>query len=309
MPIVIGSGLVLGWFFPGLVAWKPIIPPLFGYMTLVTALGISWRGVGAVAFMPGPVLWSLGLLHIAMPLFALALGGVVLGSSSPFTIGLVLAAVIPPAVTSVIWTGLAKGDLAVALTVVALDSLLSPMLIPGSIRLFLGHAVAIDTGDLMRGLLWMVVLPTMAGVTLHDLTGGRIGPAAAPFNGPCSKIGLTLVVAINLAAAHDTVLELGGSAWPVLILLLLQANLAFLLGGGMGRMLGYGIERVKAMTFSVGLRNLSAGAVIALQYFPPAVSLPVILCFTLQQPLAALYCHFLTARAGSRLASAECGRR
>ena len=43
--------------------------------------------------------------------------------------------------------------------------------------------------------------------------------------------------------------------------------------------------------FTGGMRNMGAGAVIAVTYFPPAVALPVILGMLFQQVLASLYGH------------------
>ena len=43
------------------------------------------------------------------------------------------------------------------------------------------------------------------------------------------------------------------------------------------------------MMFSGGMRNISAGAVLAISYFPPAVAVPVVLGMLFQQTLASLY--------------------
>lgn len=41
--------------------------------------------------------------------------------------------------------------------------------------------------------------------------------------------------------------------------------------------------------FSGGMRNISAGAVLAVSYFPPAVAVPVVLGMLFQQTLASIY--------------------
>ncbi|MGE5549311.1 MAG: bile acid:sodium symporter family protein [Bacteroidota bacterium] len=289
MFVVIFSGMLLGWCYPGLEALKATVPFLFGYMTFVTALNTSWRGILGVVSLPGPVLRIIALLHVAMPLFSLVLARFTLGISNPFTVGLVLAVIIPIGVTSVIWTGLAKGEGPLALTAVTIDSLFSPFLVPASVWLFLGHTVRFDSTGLMLGLLWMIVLPTLAGVTVHDLSRGSAGPRWAPVNGPLSKLCLILVVAVNVAAAHGI---LGGTEYailPVLGLLFLQALAGYLLGYASGKALGYTAERVSAFTFCVGMRNISAGIVIALRYFSPQATVPVVLAMLFQQPLASLF--------------------
>ncbi len=45
---------------------------------------------------------------------------------------------------------------------------------------------------------------------------------------------------------------------------------------------------VVSLIFTGGMRNISAGAVIAVAYFPPAVAVPVVVGMLFQQVLASL---------------------
>jgi predicted Na+-dependent transporter len=58
----------------------------------------------------------------------------------------------------------------------------------------------------------------------------------------------------------------------------------------------FSYEDSVAVQFNSGMRNLSAGAVIAVKYFPPAVALPVISGMLFQQILAAMSGLFLRSR-------------
>jgi predicted Na+-dependent transporter len=298
MFLVIFSGLLLGLLFPGLDRWKALVPILFGYMTLVTALNISWKGVLGVITIPGPILLVLLLLHGVMPLFSLGISTLTWGYSSQFTVGMVLAVLIPIGVTSVIWTGLAEGETPLALTAVTIDSLISPFLVPASVMIFLGRSVQFDSRSLMVGLFWMIVLPTIAGITLHDLSKGTIGPKYSVINGPISKVFLSLVVAINVAAAHEIIIKMHAAFAPLLALLCLQALAGYLLGLFTAKGLKYSYARTAGMTFCVGMRNISAGIVIAIQYFSPQATIPVVLAMIFQQPLASLFHKWLTRKEG-----------
>jgi BASS family bile acid:Na+ symporter len=298
MFLVIFSGLLLGLLFPGLDRWKALVPILFGYMTLVTALNISWKGVFGVITMPGPILLILLLLHGVMPLFSLSISSLVWGVSSQFTVGMVLAVLIPIGVTSVIWTGLAKGETPLALTAVTIDSLISPFLVPISAVIFLGRSVQLDSRSLMIGLFWMIVLPTIVGISLHDLSKGSIGPAWSHINGPLSKIALSFVVAINVAAAQEIIIKMHTAFGPLLALLCLQVLAGYLVGFWAAKAFKYTYKRAVGVTFSVGMRNISAGIVIALQYFSPQAAIPVVLAMLFQQPLASLFHKWLIRKEG-----------
>lgn len=288
MFLVVFSGMLIGWFFPGLFGWKGAVPFLFGYMTLVTALNISWGEIRAVAFYPVPVLATWAVVHLVMPLVSLITSHLFLPSGSPFMVGAALVMMIPIGVVSIIWTNVSEGEPPFALTTVALDSLLSPVVLSASVWLFLGRAVTFDARSLMVGLFWMIVLPTIVGISLHDLSRGQLGPRYAHLNGPISKLFLMLVVAINIAAARGILVEFKNSVAGLVLLLVFQSSLGFFSGFGTGRLLGYSAPRIRTMTFCCGLRNISAGIVIALRYFSPAVAIPVILTIILQQPMAAL---------------------
>ena len=291
MFFVVLTGVALGWSSPSMGVLKPAVPLLFGYMTFVTSLELSWRSVLEAAASPGTILRLLGLTHVAMPLAVLIPTRLALGAESPYAAGLVLAACIPAAVTSVIWTGIVGGETPLSLTAVAVDSLLSPLVVPASVWLFLGHSVRMEVGDLFRGLVWMIVLPTMLGLTCHDLSDGRIGSRVIPAAGLTSKLALMVVVAVNLAVARGTIAVLERAILPILALIFTQTSLAFALGWTAARAMNFKRQRVLAFAFTVGLRNISAGAAIALEYFPPAVGFPVVLAFLLQQPTAALFAH------------------
>jgi len=291
MYIIVAAGIICGWLVPGLGRFTGVVPYLFAYMMLATALSISARDIARVAKIPGAVVLIIGTLHLVMPLIAMGLGKAVFGSGSEIAVGMVLAALIPVGVMSVIWTGLAGGDVPLALTVVALDSLLSPLVLPGTAALFLGNGVEFDAGSLMIGLVWMIVLPTCAGILLHDLSGGEISRRLTPFNGAASKACMLSIISINIAAIRGLLDETAVSLGPVLAILPIQVASGFLIGLIGGRLLKWPEPRARTLTFSVGLRNISAGIVIALQYFSPATAIPVVLVIVFQQPLAAFFQH------------------
>ena len=220
-----------------------------------------------------------------MPLAALALGGLFLGPSSPFAVGLVLAAVIPIGVTSVIWTGMARGEVPLALTAVTIDSLLSPLLVPCSAWLFLGHIVHFDAMSLFSGLFVMIVLPTAAALTMpgsHRRAPGRLPRPgqrlvgqAAPDRGSGHQRGgragpdrRAMVVADP--AARPPVVP-GLSRLPHG----LRYRQGAWLRGAPGR----------RDDFLRGHAQYERGIVLAMRYFSPQATVAVVLAMLFQQPL------------------------
>lgn len=297
LSMMIASVIGCTWTEP-LAASRHWVPWLFAYMTLITSLRCSWSEFKAIARRPGPILLILALLHVLMPLVALGLGQLLLSGRTELIAGLVLIGAIPIGVTSAIWTGLAAGDVPLALTAVTVDTILSPILVPAVILLFLGHAVEIDHGRMITDLLKMIVLPSMIGLTIHDCSREDLYEKAIPLLGPFSRLSLAAVIGINVATIRITMAGGGdfGIASVVIVVSILVGS-GFFLGWLAPFMLGYTREQIAATVYSIGIRNLSAGLVIAMGHFPPMTVLPVILGMLFQQPGAALARAWLERRA------------
>jgi len=265
-------------------------------MTFATALNISSRGMIETACYPGPVMLILILLHGVMPLASWGWTRLFFESGSPFAVGTVLVMMVPAAVLSIIWSSVVHGEPSLALSTVILDSLLSPLVLPASVWLILGQTVEFDSRRMMIGLAWMLVLPTLLGVLFHDLSRGSLGRNLLPLNGPLSKLCIVLIIAINVAAARPIITAHESSFLKLLVVLAGQSLFGFFLGLLAARVCRFQPERVRTMTYCVGLRNISAGIVVALRYFSPATALPVVLAILVQQPIAALFHRFFFRR-------------
>ena len=132
-----------------------------------------------------------------MPLWAWAVGHITF-NGDPLTItGIILAMVIPTGVTSFIWVSMKKGNTALTLAVILIDSLLSPIIVPLSLSLLVGQKVEMDVSSMMAGLLYMIVIPSIVGILLNEITKGKIVPVWKPILSPISKIFLFCVVSLN----------------------------------------------------------------------------------------------------------------
>ena len=85
------------------------------------ALGCGIRHLHGVLKRPYAVLLTLFLAHAAAPIIAYGLGSAVFGADSDYTIGLLLFAIIPLGISSVMWVGSSGGSIPFILAVVALD--------------------------------------------------------------------------------------------------------------------------------------------------------------------------------------------
>lgn len=297
MIFVVGSGLIIGAIFHNIIPTiKPIVPYLFAYMTFSIAVGSGHRDFINALRRPGIYGIILASLHLILPLFATILARTFLPEYPQIQAGIILGTAIPIGVASTIWVNISQGDTTVSLTSVILDTLLSPLVVTTIILLAMGTRVDFDVTQLMSGLLYMVVLPTIAGVIVHDLTKGKFKRKTSYISGPLSKLFLTIVIATNLATAWSSLHLMKSALTTVMLLCITISCSGYLLGYGLAKLLKLPPQLVNTFIFTIGMRNITAGLVMALNYFPEITAIPVVFAILCQQPLAALSHRFLVEK-------------
>lgn len=292
---IVPVSLILGFLFAGrLQGLVHAVPYLFAYLTFVMALGCSPRQVKEALRMPGAIAIGLLVAHVVAPPAAYALGAMLFGAGSPYVIGLVLFAVIPLGVSSVIWVGLSGGHMALTLSLIVLDSALSPFVVPAEIGLFFGADIHVDHLGMMKDLAIIVVVPTIIGVGVNALTRGRAKEAWGPVALPLSKVCFFLVVLINAAAIEPQLGAIKGDMPRILPTVVLLVAFCYAIGYFSAALLRD--ERLTAtMLYASGMRNISLGVVVGLAYFGAQSAVPVVLAILIQQPMATIM-HWLLKR-------------
>lgn len=302
MFIVVLSAIALGFVIPlkSSSFLSALATGLFAYMTFISALKTTLQDVVRIIKKPLIPLWSLLLIHGITPLVAMGVGLWIYPDNFSMRVGLMIGSTIPIAVTSVIWTTIANGDIALALVTVTLDTLLIPILIPALFKIMLGTSITIDYGSMVLKLLLMVTIPSILGIAMNEITKGRLDDFSNSVGGVTSKIANFLVIVINSGIVLPTI-HWDISAYKMMFIVLGLVLVNYIIGFmGSYVLKNRRKEVVTAMIFNVGMRNTSFGSVLAISYFPPAVALPIILTLLFQQPLAAIITKLLNLNLKNR---------
>ncbi|TWK78739.1 Pantothenate precursors transporter PanS [Bacillus paralicheniformis] len=220
----------------------------------------------------------------------------------PLTItGLILGVVIPTGITSMIWAAMYKGNIGLTLSVILVDTILSPFIVPFSLSVLAGAQVEMDVAGMMKGLFGMVVIPSLLGMLVNQFSSpdrtARLSANCAPF----SKMGLAAVVAINSSVVAPYLNSVDFRFLTIAVTVFAVAFTGYITAWFLGKMMKRPQEEIVALIFTGGMRNISAGAVLATSFFPARVAVPVVIGMLFQQILAALYGHLL-ARSESKRA-------
>lgn len=294
MPFITPTSVIIGVLLSDVLKSEAyLVPWIFAFMTFIGSLGSNFRSLKDVVTHPMRMITALLILHILMPLWALLLGHVTFSGDVHTITGIVIAAIIPTGITSFIWVAIYRGNSALALTIILVDTFLSPFIVPYFVSLLAGEKVVIDVLGMMKGLIGMVVLPSLIGMALNELTKGKIKETLGIPLSPFSKVGLSAVVMINGAVVAPYLININFKLLMIAVLSLTVSASGYIFSVAIGRILKWRREDVTTLMFTGGMRNISVGAVLAVAYFEPAVAVPVVIGMLFQQVLASIFGHLL----------------
>ncbi|WP_449539799.1 bile acid:sodium symporter family protein [Ferdinandcohnia sp. Marseille-Q9671] len=294
MPLITPTSVVLGVLLTTFLSpLSFLVPWIFAFITFSGALSSNFRSLHRAITHPFPIILALIILHLVMPAWAWLVGHVTFPGDNFTITGLILAVVIPTGISSFIWVSMKHGNIALTLSIILIDTLISPFVVPYSLTLFVGSNIEMDILRIMQGLFFMVVLPSILGMVVNHATNGTCTKTISPNLAPFSKIGLGVVVMINSAEIAPYLKNVDLKLVMIAAVVFFIAFCGYLLSWGIGRFLKLEKEVIIALVFTGGMRNISAGAVIAITFFPAEVAVPVVVGMLFQQILASIYAYFM----------------
>lgn len=241
------------------------------FQTFANSLGGGFRDLAQVMAHPKPVLLTMLTLHVLMPVIALGAGVLIFPQNPLYTLSLVLVESSPAAVSSLIWMTIGGGSTGICLSTVLLDSLLSPLILPLTLRLLCGTMVALDTLGLIKSLMVMVVIPAAAAMFLCRVWGRECCSHLKTQLALPSKLVLLLIVSANVTRCADSLRHLNISLALLVCCSLVMRVLGLTIGFGISRLFRLPYDTGLAVSVNSGMRNNSATATLAAQYFPSDV--------------------------------------
>jgi bile acid:Na+ symporter, BASS family len=122
---------------------------------------------------PGKVIIASVMCYVLMPLIALIIIKVY-NFPPEVAAGIILIGVGPAGAASNVMTYLAKGNLALSMTVTTLTTLVSPLATPFLMKLLAGQLIEVDAVGMMISILNMLFIPVLAGIIINKILYGNI---------------------------------------------------------------------------------------------------------------------------------------
>ncbi len=255
---------------PALLAGgKPAIVPLLGLVML--AMGISLRPADFHHILRRPQVMAVGVLmqFLLMPLIAWLLVRL-LSLPRELAIGVILVGTCPGGTASNVMTYLARGDVALSISLTTLSTLLSVFMTPLLTLLLIGRVVEVPALAMLASILRIIILPVLLGVLANHYLGRWLGPLKGVFPW-LSMLAIVLIIGIIVALNAG---QIAGLAPAVVLAVTMHNLLGLWLAYSLARAMGYGPAICRTLAIEVGMQNSGLGVALALKFFSPLAALP-----------------------------------
>jgi BASS family bile acid:Na+ symporter len=251
---------------------KPsVINPLLGLVMFGMGMALRIEDFRIVFSRPRDIAIGCLAQFSVMPLLAWVLSRL-FALDEALTVGVVLVGCCPGGTASNVITYLAKGDLALSVGMTATSTLLAPFVTPLLVWLLVGQTVDVQVAGMLLSILWVVILPIVAGL-LAKWLWPKFTERATAYLPALSSLAICAIVLIIIAANASKLLE-GGL---IIILVVMLHNLCGLsLGYAIGRLLRLPAAKRKAVSIEVGMQNSGLASSLATLHFAayPMATIP-----------------------------------
>ncbi|MHC4665353.1 MAG: bile acid:sodium symporter family protein [Planctomycetota bacterium] len=200
-------------FFPRLfISWggfelERTIGPLVQVILFGMGMTLTFDDFARVAKMPKGVLIGFVLQYSVMPVMGFAFARA-FGLKAEVAAGLILVGSCPGGVASNVITYIAGANVPLSVTMTACSTLLSPVMTPVAMKLLAGRYVPIEPLPMMISILWMIILPLVAGLVINRYAH-KVARKLVRVLPVLAMLSICIIIAITIALSRDDLLAVG----------------------------------------------------------------------------------------------------
>lgn len=285
MKVIVSAGRFLGKYFalfvlaaaiicyfqPKLITWVlPYVSYLLGIVMFGMGMTLKRSDFSEVFKRPKDVIFGVCAHYLIMPLVAYILC-LVFRLPAAVAVGVLLVGCCPSGTSSNVMCYLAKGDVALGVSIGAVSTLIAPVMLPFILWLLAGRWVNIPAGSLFVSVVEIVIIPIVLGVLVNTLFGKQVQKATEAL--PLISTVSIILIAGGVVAANSATL-FAASTLILIPVVILHNLLGYALGFLFSRLLGMNHAKSRAITFEVGMQNSALGVTLAMAFFSPVAAVP-----------------------------------
>ena len=151
---------------------KMLIVPLLQIIMFGMGSQMSFKDLKGVIKMPKGVIIGVSLQFLVMPLVGFAIARI-FDFPAEIAAGIILIGCVPSGLASNVMSFLARANLALAVTIGAISTLLSPLITPLLMKWLGGQFIEVNFWSMMLDILNMIILPIVAGFIFNLFSKGK----------------------------------------------------------------------------------------------------------------------------------------
>lgn len=261
---------IIAFLFPGLLSpFGNAIVPLLGVVMLGMGMTLRPENFKDILKRPRVIILGVSLQFLLMPLIAFVVGNL-LGLPNTLLVGMVLVGSCPGGTSSNVICYLAKGDVALSITLTIISTILSVVLTPALTWLYIGQRVPVPVASMMLNIFFVILLPVTVGVFANHWFHRYLHfvKHLFPYISMCAIICIIGII-VSLTRPDIPMLAL-----PVLAAIFWH-NLLGLTGGYyLAKLFGQDEKVCRTIAIEVGMQNSGLGVELAQTYFSALAALP-----------------------------------
>ena len=255
----------------GPVALPPFIIPAIMFVMFCMGTTLSIDDFKRVLKMPHAVFVGVLLTFGIMPLSGKFVA-VLFHAKPEIVAGMVLVGASPSGVASNVMTFLAKGNVALSVTMTACATMAAPFLTPVLTKYLAGTYVPVNIVEMMLSIVKIVILPIGGGLITHAFLErmGKVHPIYSRIYDNIMKalpklsmLAILFACAVMTANAREQLI-VGTVVLSVVACVVFQNFLGLTLGYWAAKLTGLGERECRTVAIEVGLQNSGMAAALAL---------------------------------------------
>ena len=268
--IIILIAVAIALVNPNTFNW--VLEEFMGINIINVLLGVILFGMGTtlkiehfvnVFKRPKEILLGVSAQYLIMPLLAFSIASL-FSLNEALTVGLVLVGTVPGGTASDVITFLAKGDLALSVSLTAVSTVISPILTPIITLILIGNTISFSPVDMFISIFQIVIIPIGLGLFLN-YKFPDFCEELKDYLPSVSSIVIAIIVAGVIGANKEAIIS---SSMIIIAVIILQ----YFLGMGLGFVIGYlsGMKRKQMITIAIELcfQNSGLSTSLAKTHFP-----------------------------------------
>lgn len=253
---------ILGVFYPEIfTTFKAITPYLLGFVMFGMGLGLSFHDFFNVVTNPKTVIFGILMQFVMMPLIAVILTQAI-HIQPEFAVGMLLVGCCPGGTASNVLTYLAKGNVALSVSITICTTLLSPIVTPAIFYLIAHNSIEFKFWAIVLDILKMVVAPVFIGVLINALLN-TVAKKIFVFMPFISSVTIMAIVAIVCALSAE---KIGSSSILLFVIVCMHNILGIVVTYIISRLCKFNKPDSRTLAIEVGTQNSGLGIILSLQH-------------------------------------------